>query len=134
MLNHARHIQQGLRQAFGIIYRAQSAVINIVTAISNKRVVAAAQIYRARISGRGQRIGNRRCRRAMREHIDLNRQIKRAQRRDLFAVIGNDNHSVRRRRDDFLAQQSPATAFNQAQRIVQFIGTINRQIEAFQII
>src|SRR3546814_17425162 len=75
------------------------------------------------------------CRRRKRTKGDyFNGQRKRAKGRDDFRGVGNDDHLVRRSRNDLLAQQRAATALDEPQLPIQLVGPVNGQIEMRRVV
>ena len=60
-------------------------------------------------------------------HFD--RQRKFSQHRDLFARVGDDDNLPRRRRDYFFAQERAAAALDQMQLRIEFIGSIDIDVD-----
>src|SRR5271170_4281575 len=65
---------------------------------------------------------------------DLDRQWKRAEPWHELGRIDDDDHALRGGGDDLLAQQRPAAALDQIELGIDFVGTVDRQVEFRQLV
>src|SRR5580704_18658157 len=65
---------------------------------------------------------------------DLDRQWKRAEPWHELGRIGDDDHALRGRGDDLLAQQRPAAALDQTELGIDFVGPVDRQVELRNVV
>ena len=68
------------------------------------------------------------------ERNDLDRQRKGAEPRDDLGRIRDDDHPLRGGGDDLLAQQRAAAALDQPELGIDLVGTVDRQIELWDLV
>src|SRR6478752_7401081 len=71
-------------------------------------------------------------RQAKRDH--LHRQRKAAEGCDPFGIVGDDNHAIGSCGDNLLAQQRATTALDRIERRIDFVGAVDRKVEAINVV
>jgi hypothetical protein len=130
MLDDARDRVKPRRKRLRVGDRAKGAIEDQMPAIGDE---GRADFYARRYFALQPKFARRRLdmqpRRPGAKAVDLDRQRKGAERFDALAGVGDDDHAFGRRRDDFFAHQRAAAALDEPQRVVEFIGAIDGEIE-----
>ena len=127
-------IDRTLAQPLGLIDGAERAVKNIVSPVGDERRGPAAQADRAGEAEAGEGAFDMAARRREAEGNDLDRQRKGAEHANQLGRIGDHRHPLRGRGDDLLAQQRAAAALDQSQLRIDFVRSVDRQIELRKLV
>src|ERR1700719_4043058 len=136
MLDDTRNGAERLCKTRRIRYAPEMSIHDPVAAIGDENVTVAAfsDPYLAGNAAIGERLFDCVPRRGEPEGDDLDRQRETAERLDPFCLVRDHDHALRGRRHDLFPEKSAAAALDEVERGVNFVGAIDGQVEAVDLI